>query len=30
MPHAESIKVSKICTEIRHSHGIVYPGEVVE
>ena len=30
MPHAESIKVSKICTEIRHSHGIFYPGEVGE
>ncbi|MBR2925903.1 MAG: Gfo/Idh/MocA family oxidoreductase [Clostridia bacterium] len=30
MPLAESYKVSKLCTEIRHKHGIVYPGEVGE
>lgn len=30
MPLAESCQVSKICTEIRHKHGIVYPGEVGE
>lgn len=28
MPLEESLKVSRICTDIRHSHGIVYPGEV--
>ena len=28
MPHAESLKASRICTEIRHSHGIFYPGDV--
>jgi predicted dehydrogenase len=27
MPHEESVKASRICTEIRHSHGIFYPGE---
>lgn len=27
MPLAESLKTSQICTAIRHSHGIVYPGE---
>lgn len=27
MPLAESLKASRICTEIRHKHGIFYPGE---
>ena len=27
MPLAESLKASQICTEIRHHHGIFYPGE---
>lgn len=27
MPLAESLKVCEICTEIRHSHGVFYPGE---
>lgn len=27
MPLAESLKASQICTEIRHHHGILYPGE---
>lgn len=27
MPLAESLKASRICTEIRHHHGIYYPGE---
>lgn len=30
MPLAESCKVSRLCTEIRHKHSIVYPGEVGE
>ena len=30
MPLVESYQASKICTEIRHKHGIVYPGEVGE
>jgi len=27
MPLAESVRASEICTEIRHRHGIIYPGE---
>ena len=27
MPLAESLSASRICTEIRHEHGIFYPGE---
>ncbi|MBR6569416.1 MAG: Gfo/Idh/MocA family oxidoreductase [Clostridia bacterium] len=29
MPLAESLRASEICTQIRRSHGIVYPGEPV-
>ena len=27
MPLAESLAASRICTAIRHEHGIIYPGE---
>lgn len=30
IPLAESLKAAKLCTEIRHEHGIHYPGEAGE